>query len=241
MAVVSTISLSDKFSSPAKNISKNATTMKTKLNSTTSAIKKMKKTSTKIATKGIDKFNKKIQKVDSKVEKLRKRLQKLGKMKVKPKVDVDDRASGKIGKLSSKLKKLAITAAAIKGVTAGGRAIWNAGTTLENQQVSMTHFLGGDKKKSASFMKDLRENANKTPFETGEVVQAGTRAIQIAEGDTRSAMEMVRLAEDMAALTPGKTISDAMEALADAKEKITHIGVRILNYLMEVSPILCYN
>jgi hypothetical protein len=36
-------------------------------------------------------------------------------------------------------------------------------------------------------------------------------------GDTKEAMGLVNLSEDMAALNPGKTISDAMEALADAK------------------------
>ncbi len=230
MAVVSTISLIDKFSSPAKNISKNASLMRKSLDGTTSSVKKMQNTSTKINSKGLDTTTRKVNKLDSRVKKLRRRFKKLGKTKVKPKVELDDRASGKLGKLVSKFKKLAIAAAAIKIASVGSKAIWESGTALEGQQVSMTHFLGGDSKKSASFMKELRQNANKTPFETGEVVQAGTRAIQIAEGDTKSAMEMVRLAEDMAALNPTKTISDAMEALADAKmgemERLKEFGFK---------------
>lgn len=102
------------------------------------------------------------------------------------------------------------------GAMAGGKALWNSGSELEKQNISMEHFLGGDKEKSSNYMKFLRTEANKTPFETGEVVAAGTRAIQIAGGDTKKGMELVKLAEDMAALNPEKTIFDAMEALADA-------------------------
>lgn len=83
---------------------------------------------------------------------------------------------------------------------------------------------------SAKYLKELRENANATPFETGEVIAAGTRALQISGGDTKKAMEKVKLAEDMAALNPGKTISDAMEALADMEmgeyARLTEFGVK---------------
>ena len=52
---------------------------------------------------------------------------------------------------------------------------------------------------SADYLKSLRNNANATPFETREVIAAGTRALQIAGGNTKEAMGMVKLAEDMAA------------------------------------------
>ncbi|NLY09363.1 MAG: hypothetical protein GXZ11_05630 [Tissierellia bacterium] len=107
-------------------------------------------------------------------------------------------------------------AAAVGAGIVGGRALWNAGSELEKQKISMGHFLGGDEAKSEEYLSALRKEANLTPFETGEVIAAGTRAVQITGGDTDRGMQMVKLAEDMAALTPGKTISDAMEALADA-------------------------
>lgn len=111
-----------------------------------------------------------------------------------------------------------LLAGAVGTIGAGAMAgkMWQSGSALEQQQISMKHFLGGDQKKSGAYLKQLRNNANVTPFETGEVVQAGTRAVQIAGGDTKKGMEFVKLAEDMAALNPGKSISDAMEALADA-------------------------
>ncbi len=189
----------------------------------------------------VDSFNKSAKKVKpikmsikdkatSPLKKITTKLDRLGKKKANPKISVDDRASGKLDSLMGKMKKIALMAVGAKVAMETGKAIWNAGTTLEKQQVSMQHFLGGDSKAASTYMSALRENANATPFETGEVVAAGTRAIQISEGDTKSAMEMVKLAEDMAALTPGKTIEMAMEAIADAKmgemERLKEFGFK---------------
>ena len=122
---------------------------------------------------------------------------------------------------------------------AGAGAALKSGMDLEQQEISMRHFMGvGNKKKSsdeldkmsADYLKELRNNANATPFETGEVISAGTRALQIAGGNTKEAMNMVKLAEDMAALNPGKTVGDAMEALADMNigemARLTEFGVK---------------
>ncbi len=112
---------------------------------------------------------------------------------------------------------------------------------LEQQQISMEHFIGATNKEmsasdvkstAAAFTDALRENSNATPFETGEVIAAGSRAIAIASGDTKEAMGFVKLAEDMAAASGGtKSISDAIEALADAKlgemERLKEFGFKV--------------
>lgn len=127
-----------------------------------------------------------------------------------------------------------VTTAALGGVV-------SSGMQLENQQVSMKHFIGatnkglddaGVQKIADEFTQQLRENANATPFETGEVIAAGSRAVSIANGDTKEAMSLVKLAEDMAAASGGtKTISDAIEALADAKmgetERLKEFGFKV--------------
>lgn len=119
--------------------------------------------------------------------------------------------------LSAGAKALGIGAlAAVPAATAFAVNAMKGGALLEEQQVSMRHFVGDDKKADAYF-KDLRTNANLTPFETGEVIAAGTRAVQISGGDTGKAMDLVKMAEDMAGLTPGKSIEEAMEALGRAK------------------------
>lgn len=95
---------------------------------------------------------------------------------------------------------------------------------MEQQNIAMEHFIGlntpnqSDAKAATKDMMGwLRKNANETPFGTNEVISSGTRAIGVSDGDLDQAKKLVGIAEDMAALTPGKTISDAMEALADMK------------------------
>ncbi len=70
------------------------------------------------------------------------------------------------------------------------------------------------------------------PFETGEVIQAGSRAISLAGGSTTDAMNLVTLAEDMAAASGGTaSIMDAIEALGDLKvgetERLKSFGFKV--------------
>ncbi len=145
-------------------------------------------------------------------------------------------AGSSIKSLAKSMGLLYVASKAVEGIG----AVLSLGSDLEQQQISMKHFIGVsnagmDKGAvnavSAQYLKDLRRNAELTPFSSTEVVSAGTRAVQIADGDTKKAMEMVKLAEDMAALNPGKTISDAMEALADANvgemERLKEFGFKI--------------
>lgn len=175
-----------------------------------------------------------------KLKRIQSTMKSLGRGVAKPVVMAHDKASSIIkglgGKLAALTKGIAIPVALAVG--AGATAL-KSGMELEQQQISMRHFMGvGNAKKSskeldemsATYLKELRNNANATPFETGEVIAAGTRALQIAGGNTSEAMKKVKLAEDMAALNPGKTISDAMEALADMEmgefARLTEFGVK---------------
>ena len=144
-----------------------------------------------------------------------------------------------LAKIGKKLV-IPVTVAATVTTAALGAAV-KSGMALENQQVSIEHFIGATnkdygeaqiKEAAKTFTEQLRQNANATPFETGEVIQAGSRAIAITQGNTKSAMSLVRLAEDMAAASGGtKSISDAMEALADAKlgemERLKEFGFKV--------------
>lgn len=131
-------------------------------------------------------------------------------------------------------------AAAAIGLGAGVAKTFSLGSQLQQQQISMRHFIGvsnkdlGDAeldKMTSDYMGQLQKNANYTPFSQGEVMEAGTRALSVADGDTKKAMEFVELAEDMAALNPGKTVMDAMEALADANvgemERLKEFGFKM--------------
>lgn len=157
-----------------------------------------------------------------KLDKIKNTAKAVGRMSVKPIVALKDKASSMISSIKSKLSafKAPITIAVTALVTSVKSAM-----DLEKQQISVKHFMGVNNKDksaaqiskmSANYTKLLRDNANATPFTTNEVMAAGTRALQISKGSTKEAMKTLKLAEDMAALNPGKTVSDAMEALADA-------------------------
>lgn len=170
----------------------------------------------------------------------------LGRKVASPVIKVVDKASGAIQGITGKLGKVAKAAmipigiAAAAGTAAIGGSI-SAGMQLEQQQISIEHFVGATNKdlspdevkaQSQSYIEQLRTNANATPFETGEVIQAGSRAVSLAGGDTAAAMDMVKLAEDMAAASGGtKTIMDAMEALGDLKmgetERLKEFGFKV--------------
>lgn len=180
-----------------------------------------------------------------KLKSVANKVKAVGKMVATPIVKLKDGVTAGLSKISSKLKSLAkaaipITVAATVTTAALGGVV-SSGMQLENQQVSMKHFIGatnkglddaGVQKIADEFTQQLRENANATPFETGEVIAAGSRAVSIANGDTKEAMSLVKLAEDMAAASGGtKTISDAIEALADAKmgetERLKEFGFKV--------------
>lgn len=164
----------------------------------------------------------KTQLAKEKLDKIKNTTKAVGRMSVKPIVALKDKASTMIGAIKSKLSafRAPITIAVTALVTSVKSAM-----DLEKQQISVSHFMGVNNKDksaakiskmSASYTQQLRKNANATPFTTDEVMKAGTRALQISKGSTKEAMKTLKLAEDMAALNPGKTVSDAMEALADA-------------------------
>lgn len=202
--------------------------------------------------KKMDPFRKKIVTVLAYKDHLSKRLAK-AKSKLKalirkpfmPVIALKDKISGKIGAIKGKLGGLLGVAGKVGGVVAAAMgAVAGVGLkgsmTLEQQQVSMKHFIGasnegmGDaqvQKKSDDYMAWLRKNANATPFATNEIVAAGSRAVQVSEGDTGMAQQLVQMAENMAALTPGKTVEEAMEALADAKmgemERLKEFGFKV--------------
>lgn len=190
----------------------------------TMAHKELKKLRTKFKDKRSRIVNvvAKTQMAKEKLDKIKNTAKAVGRMSVKPIVALKDKASSMIGAIKSKLSafRAPITIAVTALITSVKSAM-----DLEKQQISVQHFMGVNNKDksaaqiskmSASYTRQLRKNANATPFTTDEVMKAGTRSLQISKGNTREAMKTLKLAEDMAALNPGKTVSDAMEALADA-------------------------
>lgn len=164
-------------------------------------------------------------------------------------VGVEDNASSDIGKITSMLKTLGAGVMIKVGLEKIGELASNtfsAGAMLEQQQISIEHFVGVNnrdqsadqiKQMSQQYMEALRNNANATPFTTNEVIAAGTRAVNVASGNTQQAMSLLKVAEDMAALNPEKSLSDAMEAIADMKvgetERMKEFVLRFLRKILK--------
>ncbi|WP_105614369.1 hypothetical protein [Vallitalea okinawensis] len=73
------------------------------------------------------------------------------------------------------------------------------------------------KKVQDDYLNQLKNNSRQTPFDTNQVMTAGTEALQMSGGDTKEAMELLKIAEDMAAINPNKSLSEAMSALKSLK------------------------
>lgn len=184
--------------------------------------------------------------ITSKLSPILGKMKVIGKMVIKPIAMIKDKVSPTLSKIGGAIKgmakKLVIpVAATVVGLTAGAGMAVKSGMELEQQQISMKHFIGTTNKDMSmdqvnqaadAFTNALRENANATPFETGEVISAGSRAVAITQGNVNEAMSLVTLAEDMAAASGGtQSVADAMEALADAKmgetERLKSFGFKV--------------
>lgn len=180
------------------------------------------------------------------MEQTQRRAEILGRIKASPAVQLVDRISGPIrkieanlGRLSSTTRKVTIeaidkTSGVVKRITGAltsplgllstgvgvygiGKLTLGAAMDFETQMVSMEHWLKGNKELAKEYTGWLDQFANKTPFEMEDLFPAGSRAIGISEGNLNMAERLVKLSANMAGLTPGKTIQDATEALADAQ------------------------
>ena len=218
-----------------------------RLNTTTAHknLKQLRKDMAPIRSK-IVKITAQKQRAQRQINEVKSAATSLGKKVFKPVITINNKTKKGISSIKSSLKSLVkspivigATVAAIGGAAILGNAM-GSGMALEQQNISMEHFIGVNnqdmgasqvKALRESFMANLRENANATPFETSDVITAGTRAINVAQGDTKSAMDLVKLAENMAALNPEKSLTDAMEAVADLKvgetERLKEFGFKI--------------
>lgn len=159
--------------------------------------------------------------VTSRIKSVNEKLRSFGKQVFSPVVKIKDKTVGTFSSVKKGFSKLK-TFAGNESIN----KILSSGAELEKQQISMKHLIGinnqdldesGVQKVTDDFMKQLRDNAKITPFSSTEVVEAGSKALELTGGNTSEAMSLVKIAEDMASLNPGKDINMAIEALADAK------------------------
>ena len=155
-----------------------------------------------------------------------------------------------IGGAFKKLTSIASKAA--KAIGAAFTAAVGLGVKdMANQEeyiTSMTHFISVDdakangtntitmdeaKQRAEGLFEWGTDFANKTPFGNAEVYEAINRMTQVFGygKDGSDVQKMVKLVGDMAALNPGKTMSDAAEAIADLAmgetERMKEFGLKL--------------
>lgn len=148
------------------------------------------------------------------------KMKNLGKMIAKPVITVVDRTASALSRVRKSLlslQGLAVIALTIVGADKLKDATLGQAQAFETQQVSMLHWLKGNQAAADQAIGWLEKFAAATPFEMSDLFPAMSRGIGVSDGDLKTAERLVTLSADMAALTPGKTVGDAMEALADAK------------------------
>jgi SLT domain-containing protein/phage-related protein len=115
-----------------------------------------------------------------------------------------------------------------------------AAAESEQREVVMKHFIGNNNPMSSSqdiqkmnndYISQLKSQINAAPFLPSEFMSVGQKAVNITNGNTKEGMDLVKLSENMAALNPGKSLMDAMNALSDLKKGETKnmegFGVKI--------------
>lgn len=156
----------------------------------------------------------------SKIQRISNRLRLFAGKTYSATVEVKDIASNSLSRIKDEMLSihgLATAALGVMGVKKLGDATIGAAMDFETQMVSMEHWLKGNKKLAQEYVGWLDQFAAQTPFEMKDIFPAASRGVGITNGDIKAAERLVKLAGDMAGLTPGKTVADAMEAIADAQ------------------------
>ncbi|MGJ9460123.1 hypothetical protein [Oceanobacillus sp. CF4.6] len=106
---------------------------------------------------------------------------------------------------------------AVVGIGSLGNATVGSAMDFEGYGTAMTHWLDGNQKQADDLIGWMGKFADTTPFSSAELFPALSRGIGVADGDIKQAQQLLEISSNMAALSPGKTVQDAMEALADAR------------------------
>lgn len=122
------------------------------------------------------------------------------------------------------------------GVLAGAGAktildmVIGSNAKLEQQRVTFRTMMG-DVAKADALMARLRENAARTPFAEDEVIDASRRLLRLTRGNVNENLRLLKVAQEMAAINPDKTVTDAAEALLDAEtgefERLKEFGIKL--------------
>lgn len=105
----------------------------------------------------------------------------------------------------------------VVGVGKLSSATVGSAMNFEDYGVSMNHWLDGDKKSADKLMDWMGKKADTTPFTSQDIFPAMTGSVSLAGNNPKEIKRLTSAAIDMASLTPGSTVEDAMQAIQNAK------------------------
>ncbi|MGE7672983.1 hypothetical protein ACQKMV_05265 [Lysinibacillus sp. NPDC094403] len=132
-------------------------------------------------------------------------------------IDRATRVLGGIRRSITSIPAMITVALSYVGIQKFNDATVGAAMRWEEYEVSMTHWLGGNIKQAKELTKWMGQFADTTPFSSAELFPALTHGISITNGDVKKAQRLLKITSDMASLTPGRTVEDAMLALGNAQ------------------------
>ena len=96
-----------------------------------------------------------------------------------------------------------------------GESIFGMNSRLE-QSVATFRAFTGSASAAQAIVEDLRREADVTPFDTDEIIRAGSALVSSARGGNQELMELLRTAEQLAAFRPLQGLEGATFALREA-------------------------
>lgn len=130
-----------------------------------------------------------------------------------------DKATRTVGTIKNALfsipSMITVTLGVI-GVNKLGESTIGSAMNFEGYKVGMKHWLNDNEEQANELISWMGRFADSTPFSSADLFPALSRGIGVSGGDVKQAQKLLEISSNMASLTPGKTVSDAMEALADA-------------------------
>ena len=120
---------------------------------------------------------------------------------------------GKLSQGAGTLGAIAAPFAASLGIAAGYGS--SLASELEGQALTMRILLGSSEK-AADLMGRIREFAEATPFEEGDLIKGSKNLLRLSGDNLDVNQDLLKTMATMAALEPGKTVDDAVQALLDA-------------------------
>lgn len=132
-------------------------------------------------------------------------------------IDMASRTIRGIGRMITSIPAVVTIALSVIGLNKLKDVTVGAAMSFEQYEVSMTHWLDGNTKKAKELVGWMGQFADTTPFSSPDLFPALVEGVNITDGNIPEAKRMLKIASDMAALTPGSSVEEAMGAIGSAQ------------------------